>query len=172
MNCVVDWSRRLPTLTICKRSILWCMECPMLPWQPARWCYILSGRNASLQITFVVCHYTCQLIYPHKFEVCKYVSKHFSSHPWGFKSRAKLDKADPNLRGWTNYLPVTRETIKLVRGGQIRSPHCSWMIWSLQFSKLRLKIITVWLNLASENLTCPAHRLSSEVWWINWISRN
>ena len=24
-NCVVDWSRRLPTLTICKRSSLWCV---------------------------------------------------------------------------------------------------------------------------------------------------
>ena len=30
-NCVVDWSRRLPTLTICKRSSLWCVDCPMLP---------------------------------------------------------------------------------------------------------------------------------------------
>ena len=45
------------------------MECPMLPWQPARCCCFLSGRNASLQVTFFVSHYTCQLIYPHKFEV-------------------------------------------------------------------------------------------------------
>ena len=30
-NCVVDWSRRFPTLTICKRSSLWCVDCPMLP---------------------------------------------------------------------------------------------------------------------------------------------
>ena len=28
-NCVVDWSWRLPTLTICKRSSLWCVNCPI-----------------------------------------------------------------------------------------------------------------------------------------------
>ena len=33
--------------------------------------------------------------------------------------------ADPNLRGYTNYLPVTRETTKLVSSNQMRSSHCS-----------------------------------------------
>ena len=53
-NCVVDWSRRLPTLTICKRSSLWCVDCPMLPWQPATRCWLFAGRNAWSQITFFV----------------------------------------------------------------------------------------------------------------------
>ena len=52
--CVVDWSRRLPTLTICKRSSLWCVDCPMLPWQPATRCWLFAGRNAWSQITFFV----------------------------------------------------------------------------------------------------------------------
>ena len=30
-NCVVDGSRRLPTLTICKRSSLGCVCCPIFP---------------------------------------------------------------------------------------------------------------------------------------------
>ena len=53
-NGVVDWSRRLPTLTICKRSSLWCVDCPMLPWQPATRCWLFAGRNAWSQITFFV----------------------------------------------------------------------------------------------------------------------
>ena len=53
-NCVVDWSRRLPTLTICKRSSLWCVDCPKLPWQTATRCWFFAGRNAWSQITFVV----------------------------------------------------------------------------------------------------------------------
>ena len=53
-NRVVDWSRRLPTLTICKRSSLWCVDCPMLPWQPATRCWLFAGRDAWLQITFFV----------------------------------------------------------------------------------------------------------------------
>ena len=44
---------------------------------------VVSSRQetTSLQITFFVSRFSCQLIYPHKFEVCKNVSKHFSSHP-------------------------------------------------------------------------------------------
>ena len=53
-NCVVDWSRRLPTLTIYKRSSLWCAGCPKLPWQTATRCWLFSGRNARSQIAFVV----------------------------------------------------------------------------------------------------------------------
>ena len=45
-NCVVDWSRR--------RSSLWCVDCPMLPWQPATRCWLFAGRNAWSQITFFV----------------------------------------------------------------------------------------------------------------------
>ena len=79
-----------------------------------------------------LCDWTCQLIYPHKFEVCKCApSKNFTSHLYCLTSKVNLVAADPNLRGYTNYLPVTRETTKLVSSDQMRSSHCSWMIWSL-----------------------------------------
>ena len=71
--------------------------------------------------------------------------------------------ADSNLQGWTNYLPVTRETTKLVSSDQMRSSHWSLMTWSLYFTR----VITVWLNLTNESFTCPAHKLSSEVWQIH-----
>ena len=42
-------------------------------------------------------------------------------------SKAKFVGADLILRGYTNYLPVTRETTKLVSSDQMRSSHCSLM---------------------------------------------
>ena len=44
---------------------------------------------------------------------------------FNIKIIAKLEGADPNLRGYSNYLPVTRETTKLVSSDQMRYSHCS-----------------------------------------------
>ena len=44
---------------------------------------------------------------------------------FNIKMKAKLVGADPNLWGYSNYLPVTRETTKLVSSDQMRSSHCS-----------------------------------------------
>ena len=51
----------------------------------------------------------------------------FTLLPFNIKIIAKLVGADPNLRGYSNYLPVTRETTKLVSSDQMRSSHCSLM---------------------------------------------
>ena len=46
-------------------------------------------------------------------------------HLLGLTSKVKFVGADPILRRYTNYLPVTRETTKLVSSDQMRSSHCS-----------------------------------------------
>ena len=53
-NCVVDWSRRLPTLTICKRSSLWCVDWSHIALVKPAARQLFSGRNAWSQITFFV----------------------------------------------------------------------------------------------------------------------
>ena len=50
---------------------------------------------------------------------------HFTLLLFNIKIKAKLVGADPNLRGYSNYLPVTRETTKLVSSDQMRYSHCS-----------------------------------------------
>ena len=108
-NCVVDWSRRLPTLTICKRSSLWCVDCPMLPWQPATRCWLFARNNAWWQITFLYDE-TSQLIYPHKFEVCKCPpTKNFILQAFTFQHQK------PNWKEQTGICEaeLTRGTIKL-----------------------------------------------------------
>ena len=50
---------------------------------------------------------------------------HFSLVRLNIKIKAKFVGAYPNLRGYSNYLPVTRETTKLVSSDQMRSSHCS-----------------------------------------------
>ena len=52
---------------------------------------------------------------------------HFSLVRLNIKIKAKFVGAYPNLRGYSNYLPVTRETTKLVSSDQMRSSHCSLM---------------------------------------------
>ena len=53
---------------------------------------------------------------------------HFSLLLFNIKIKAKLVGADLNLCGYSHYLPVTRETTKLVSSDQIRYSHCSLMI--------------------------------------------
>ena len=86
----------------------------------------LRGKKRLVADCFCCATETCQLIYPHKFEVCKCApTKNFTSHLYCLTSKVNLVGADPNLRGYTNYLPVTRETTKLVSSDQMRSSHCS-----------------------------------------------
>ena len=47
-NCVVDWSRGLPTLTICKRSSLWCVNCPMFTLVTCNKVLTLRGKKRLL----------------------------------------------------------------------------------------------------------------------------
>ena len=50
---------------------------------------------------------------------------HFTLVLFNIKIKAKLVGADPNLRGYSNYLPLTRETTKLASSDQMRYSHCS-----------------------------------------------
>ena len=52
---------------------------------------------------------------------------HFTLVLLNIKIKAKFVGAYPILRGYSNYLPVTRETTKLVSSDQMRSSHCSLM---------------------------------------------
>ena len=108
-NSVVDWSRRLSSLTICQRSSLWCVDCSMLPWQPATRCWLFARNNAWWQITFLYDE-TSQLIYPHKFEVCKCPpTKNFILQAFTFQHQK------PNWKEQTGICEaeLTRGTIKL-----------------------------------------------------------
>ena len=132
-NCVVDWSRRLPTLTICKQSSLRCVDCPILPWQPAARCWLFAVRNTRSHITFVV-RLNLLTDLPSQVQGLQTCIKkfRFTVVLFNIKIKAKLVGSDSNLRGYSNYLPVTRETTKLVSSGQMRSStHCSVMTWSL-----------------------------------------
>ena len=65
--CVVGWSRRLPTFTICKRSILECVHCPILPHsKPAIKRWLFTERNAWSHVTLLVRLKSCLLFYTRK----------------------------------------------------------------------------------------------------------
>ena len=52
------------------------------------------------------------------------------------------------LNQLSTWLLETREVIKFVGGGQMRSSHCRWMFWSLHFTNLYHRKITVWFFFA------------------------
>ena len=85
-------------------------------------------ENSWAQITFVV-RLNLLTDLPSQVRGLKLRIKkfHFTLVLFNIKIKAKLVEADPNLRGYSNYLPVTRETTKLVSSDQMRSSHCSLM---------------------------------------------
>lgn len=52
------------------------------------------------------------------------------------------------LNQLSTWLLETREVIKFVGGGQMRSSHCRWMFWSLHFTNLYHRKITIWFFFA------------------------
>ena len=50
---------------------------------------------------------------------------HFTLLLFNIRIKAELVGADSNLWGYSNYLPVTRETTRLVSSDQMRSSHYS-----------------------------------------------
>ena len=131
-NCVVDWSRRLPTLTICKRSSLRCVVFCQVALVTCNKVLTLRGKKQ------LVADYLRCMTKPVNWSTItswRSVNAHqkisLHVHLLCLTSKAKSAGADPILRVYTNYLPVTRETTKLVSSDQMRSSHCSWMILSL-----------------------------------------